>query len=234
MLLGEMTELPKKAGLARLEFDVGRDFLPYRRGRTIHLNSDPQAEFFALKAGEEFLYGYGGGSEVYFGGTDEAVFLTRLNEEPMLAFYGGEEEAFFEALVPPVIRRVSKVLRTPWVRQGDFYAIKWSLTTWEAIELNHAVYSAQERKREKVKSMAVFGTRHRFTGQWLQAEGALGQEYGDYDGLVKVAVPLNAVFAEGVLRAPSHKPLCLLGGPHLLAQMECRVDPGDWGRSGLD
>src|SRR3989344_5561156 len=112
--------LPQSAGNARLKFcdmtldkvwekipDTIRSYTAkraLRKGATIYLDNDPNAEFFPLLKRKQFIYVAPGSREddaMFFGGQDEEPFLVRLKITPYRVFMSDGEEAFFESLCPP-------------------------------------------------------------------------------------------------------------------------------------
>lgn len=93
MKLFEMKPRPSEAGLAKISYEKEYG-MPTRNGADIALINDPEAEFFPLCGGEQFLFrrispddhNRGRGHEFWFGGTDELPFLVRLKADPFNHF----------------------------------------------------------------------------------------------------------------------------------------------------
>lgn len=203
----EMSRLPRSAGLAVLEYEEceGRAN-PFRSGRHLHLPGCPDAEFFPLRGGEQFLLRHwrGGESEpqIWFGGTDEQPFLVRLGSAAFSPFMRGGEDGFFAGLRPAVVNEFEVQLRLPTRRQGDIFALPLPYKWREIVRgMGRGVATEPE-----TYTGPVFGTRHMITSPR--------------------ALQLNPtqMIAEGLLEAPDHGPL-RLDVPHLLSQTAHLHDP---------
>ena len=105
MELGEMKELPKKAGKAKLQFGYeGKKTPPFRVGKKIVLPGYKDAEFFPLQNGKQFLFYF---NHLWFGGTDENVFLVRLDTDNILDVINLKElkeKHFYKVLKTKIIQ----------------------------------------------------------------------------------------------------------------------------------
>lgn len=210
MILYKMKEKPTKAGMAQLHFGqqglLGQLLLPpsiSRSGNHIVLSDNPGLDFYPLKDGEQFLadeYDHG----VWFGGTDERPFLVRIESSLLSDYKHGGEEAFFESLKPERIRQVEQDEGIATKRQGDIFAVTLTVT-WSALLQVMRVTDRFAPRPLSVKQESLFRTRHLLTG--LQLVHILSN--GNHRDPI--------VFADGIIRAPDHKPL-ELNGVHLLAQ----------------
>lgn len=198
---------PKKAGVAELHFD-SKTATPQRDGTHLTLPLVRDAEFFALKGGEQFVADFGSqfgyqGTRFWFGGTDEGPFLVGLQEKPVKRLLEDGEDGFFDALKPNLVKRLERELKVTTRRQGDIFAVPlpWSWHEVNALSLclTGKIVAASPFR---VKQIPVLDTRHRLTGKALQT------------------LPI----ATGVLSAPDHKPL-RLSGLHWFAQAEGLWDP---------
>ncbi len=232
MFLSEMIRKPRRAGLARLAWERFSDdsgmIMPHRQNGIIHLPNCPQAEFFPLKGRAQFVFKVPndfarhdyGESGIYFGGTDEQPFLASLEEGPLEALLEGGEEAFYDYLVPPSIKKASQIFGAGYSRQGDIFAVPCPGLDWNLVELNHLIFSEEPEIHEEVKDHSVFGTRHTFNGLWLQAAGFRVEPGDGYEPDAVSSLELPSAFVDGVLTAPDHRPLEVRGAIHLVVQME--------------
>lgn len=211
MKLFEMgTKAPTSAGKARLVFtkDV---VVPTLEDEVIRLPADPEAEFFPLKDGDQFLFrcsipperrGDSAQQSVWFGGTDEQrPFSVRLHEDAFSAFIRGRERGFYNSLKPEVIR-VMETRSRKAKRQGDIFAVLFPLT-WEELTTAQGLIERSSLDIQEVDQAPVYNTRHRFTGRIVQSF-YLKRSY-------------SVILGCGVLTAPDHEPL-KLGSVHVLAQ----------------
>lgn len=206
--------VPKKAGLANLQFGYtgSAHTPPFRDNANIVLPDNPEAEFFPLMNGEQFLFRLVGrvGSETqyWFGGTDECPFLVRLQDGPFYAFQRGGDGSFYAALKPEVITKFEQAFRVPAKRQGDIFAVPVP-QTWDEFQRTSLLFLGVKQEPQSVKSQPMFQTRHKLSG--LYAEGA--QIFGE-----------RRTLGEGVLEAPDHSPL-KLEQVHLIVQARNLHEP---------
>ncbi|MFC1686596.1 hypothetical protein ACFLZS_01550 [Patescibacteria group bacterium] len=195
------TMLPQKADMATINFtDADRN--PVRNQEEIILPFHPEAEFYPLQEGRQFLYRTSGGN-VWFGGTDEQPFLTELIPKTLQVFKKHGEGEFYEYLKPYSIQQLEKILGIPSKRQGDIFAIPLE-RTWSEIKKELAILTGEEIEQELVKDYPVLGTRHQLAEAFV------------------ISTP--RLFAEGGMEAPDHESL-ILKGPHILDQVDVLRDP---------
>lgn len=206
MKLFEMQIVPVVAGSARIQFNDTAN--PSREGATIVLPQNPELEFYPLKRGEQFLVRHH--KQLWFGGTDEQPFLVSLEPNTFSRFMEGGEQDFFAALVPEEVTEMEKDLKTSTRRQGDIFAVKLPISWDEIAEAMEVIYGHEKWKPECVKRRSVFKTRHRLTGKFSAFTHLLGWE--------------NVVVVEGILVAPDHSPMTLVG-LHALYQARHLRDP---------
>ena len=215
MQLGTMETRPKEAGIARIQFgcENKRKALPFRQGNRIVLPDNPQAEFFPLKDGRQFLFTCPTDptmetpevTRVHFGGTDEtSAFLTRLiPQEPLAAFAHDGEKGFFDSLKPDLIKRLEETFGVAAQRQGDLFVVKLPYS-WEQVSISGLLANEGRAEPKSVKAYPIGRTRHKLTGRYIEG--------------------LTAYFVEGTITAPHHAPLTLKG-VHALVQAENLFNP---------
>ena len=216
MQLGTMETRPKEAGIARIQFGCGnkRKALPFRQGNRIVLPDNPQAEFFPLRDGRQFLFTCPDppsskktpkGKRLYFGGTDETcAFLTRLiPQEPLAAFELYGEEGFFDSLKPEHIKNLEEELGVAAQRQGDIFVVKLPFS-WRQLCIISVLDRQGRIVPKSVKAYPIGKTRHKLTGRYIET--------------------ISAYFVEGTITAPHHAPLTLKG-VHVLVQAENLFNP---------
>lgn len=232
MKLKEMSSRPSKAGLAEIVYSSYRRETPHREGAMIMLPDNPDGlDFFPLKNGHQFLAaisppplmpGNDPGTNYWFGGTDEGPFLVQLRHEPYDVLTTKGEDAFFEALKPPVIRELEREFGVASRRQGDIWAVPLPFG-WD--ELNRMFIVCGERnagidpwivRPHPIENHPLFGTRHRLTGQ---GNGVTRWTMTAHN-------PPHSVYAEGIISAPDHSPMDLTG-LHVLRQAEVLVRPNE-------
>lgn len=214
------SKLPARAGRAELYF-ASRDKTPVRNKGLIGLPLHPEAKFYPLQHGEQFLFStplsendrYGGHARqdtLWFGGTDEEPFLVRLHPGLLKDFEADGEEGFFEALKPGLIEDMEPIFGWATKRQGDIFALRTPFT-WKMLKALHVIQNpGKSSELKEVKAESVFETRHRFTGVGLRVSLATSVE----------SIP----FVEGLLQAPDHADLTLKG-IYVLAQSEGLFTP---------
>ncbi len=172
--------------------------LAQRNGKTIFLEENEDMRFYQLLSGRQFLYtanDNGGSRHMFFGGTDENPFLVELELSAMEWLVTGEE-AFFEGLKPLIVKKFEQIWATKAKRQGDFLAVtpkrskEWGSFLRKHLGKNEAKMSIVEKERLR-------NTRHTFQG--------LVARVGDL------------FIGEGIIEAPDHGPLKLIG-PHIIEQ----------------
>lgn len=218
MRYAEMRSLPKKAGIAVLEFGEPKDVRePTRDKNRIVLARQPDDEFFPLQEGRQFLLrtNVSRGLAVryefhaFFGGTDEQPFLVRLNGRPLSAFSEGGESAFYDALKPEIIKQLERLRKIPARRQGDFFAMPLGCS-WDNIAWLQQLFSGDIITPTEVKELPVNETRHRFTGTFCK-----NVHVRETHGLI----------VEGTLQAPDHAEMKLAGDVYFLIQAQNLADP---------
>ncbi len=224
-------ELPEKCGKARISYE-NNIIQPSRNGETIHLPIKVKHQYadgcfmdlHLLQQKTQFLFSiapYHGNGIVYesdrllwFGGTDEEPFLTRLNPYALYVFEQCGEKGFFEYLKPKEIVEMESITGKGTKRQGDIFAMPVPFP-WKTIEtMARLIRDESESRGELMETekdgVSVYGTRHRFTGITTSVH-------------IKVA-SLSLWICEGVLTAPDHQDL-ELKEPHALFQAANLFDP---------
>lgn len=110
-------KLPSKCGEACIEFDRFAK-RPNKKGSTIQIPLNEYVSFFILRNGNQFFIENlipGSHYEYYFGGTDndpeKTVFLAQIQKSSFDIFEKHEEDAFYDSLVPEVIRFFSRRIK---------------------------------------------------------------------------------------------------------------------------
>lgn len=209
MKLSDMTTKPARAGAAVLRFFPGAMF-PSLEGTTITLPDHGREEFFPLKRGRQFLFVLDRmHEEVWFGGTDDSPFLTKLNWQAFETFEQGGARAFYQDFVPHQIKELRRHFpHLKPLRQGDVWAFPVPFSWDELKQIGRFedglgdLQGFERGGRQKVKDRSVLGTRHTLQGVVSPCFFIIGGHV-DHD------------VVEGVLTAPSHSPL-RLRGPHVL------------------
>lgn len=225
MKLCEMKRLPRKAGLARLQFGIrnAQRNPPYRDKDLIVLPDEPKAEFCPLQNGRQFLLRSWPVTRnwpitrIWFGGTDENPFLVELENDVFEVFKKRGQKGFYEALKPKVITAIEKRFNVASQRQGDIWAVP--IPSWDDANFVMLLCFGETLKPRTVKSKSIFGTRHRLTGRWVNPD------------IVYLRWPICGyvydnpiIFAEGTVEGPGHSPM-ELKGVHVLAQTRHLVNP---------
>jgi hypothetical protein len=212
---GVRWEVPYDHGRREIQ-DVS---VPERFGEDIFLPPVRNAEFHLLNDGSQFLYrippvessrGYRYSGSLYFGGTDENVFLVQLEQRLYNLFIKDGEDRFYDALKPEPIKNVEEKWKIVTKRQGDIFASPLPIS-WEEIEKVIYLYLFKKPEVVEVEEKTIFGTRHKITGPCIE------------NLQTKTYRPSYSI-AEGLIEAPDHTPL-ELEGLHLLAQTNGLVDP---------
>ncbi|MBI4022697.1 hypothetical protein HY375_00835 [Candidatus Berkelbacteria bacterium] len=224
MRLFELGKLPTRAEKATIEWASSKDHHePTRVEHTIVLPRRTDAEFFPLLEGRRFVYTYEGeehqvwekGSSVrrrerfvWFGGTDEQPFLTRLTDDPLTSLFKKGQDEFFWQLRPELVD-VAEERGFSWRRQGDIFLIDlgFSWQEWERVSR----LSSKQPVVELDKDVSINGTRHtlRQGGKVMNHVQIFGATYW---------------VGSGTLEAPDHASI-VLERPHLPVQARCHFDP---------
>lgn len=160
---------------------------------------------------EQFLYAQKGESshfkDTWFGGTDEAPFLVKLDPWAYDLYRCRGAEGFYNGITPSSMKTMAQKWGGEWKRQGDIFAYPLPIT-WAAIKNIGDFNKAKGLQVHEVEKEAVYGTRHNLRGRWGQL----------------ICQGRSLVIAEGVITAPDHVPL-VLDGPHALDQTAHLDDP---------
>lgn len=164
----------------------------------------------------------------YFFGTDDCVngkpFLTGVSKIAINELHRGGEAAFFDVLMPRVIKKLSTVANAKPLRQGDIYAVKVGTGFIEATEF----LSTLERMgikillRDQKKSVgmhAIFGTRHSLSGDMINAAWLA-------NGRTKRTPSVQQfLLVQGKISAPDHDDLVLGEGVYAVAKSTATFEP---------
>lgn len=224
MLIEEMKELPQKAGITELVwFNGGPVVSPCRKDNQIFLPLSPGSYFWFLKDGNQFLYKMKD-DRVFFGGTDEqACFVVELKVQSINHYSADGEEGFYRALKPKEIKSLELKLKTAIpMRQGDWWAIKLP-HTWEDLKGIYEMLTSWEFQIWKTSERFEFGD------FWKHGSLRLNLTRHVVRGMMAEVNTMknrcrSCFIVEGVVEAPDHRPLQLIG-PHALFQSELLVNP---------
>jgi hypothetical protein len=241
--------LPTDAGGVQLHF-VNNQRNPRRAEHdgtpSLYLPIIEGMEFHPLKNGEQFLVCYPGKKSrwspedrTFFGGMDESPFITSLKDTPLTAFQNNGEDAFYESLIPDVVKLMKKVLPDTEVRrQGDVWSVALPFS-WEnlpGISQGPKLVNVSGRRRTRLKQrkqnlpalsdyqarMESLRSEPRFIPKVLDTRNhSIKGRYVVADHFTimgKSMANFKAALGEGILRAPDHAELELLGRAHLLAR----------------
>jgi hypothetical protein len=216
MKLFEMKHRPSEAGLAKIFFeeDVYDNSPPLRKGVNIALPDKPEAEFFRLLSGEQFLFRYQLNRDpefkYWFGGTDELPFLARLKSDPFKHFMRGGEDSFYRHLKPELIIRLEERYGIMAKRQGDFFAFPLPYSWEDLAKAQWLCFGKEVEPAQHSKGKSLFGTRHKMIG-------LLGERYPIFGG--------SYTLGEGTINAPDHEPLIIDGQLHVILQARNLFEP---------
>lgn len=225
MLVAEMKELPKKAGIAELVWYAGEPAIgPCVKENQIFLAKSEGSEFIELRDGSQFIFKTKE-DRIYFCGTDgQTAFVVRLKPWIMTHYAERGEEGFYDALKPKEIKVLERQHKTIPVRQGNWWAIRLPYT-WNDIKTIYDMLTSWDFQIWKTSERFEFGdfwkpgsyrlnnTRHVLHG--MVAEINTGKNCGR-----------SCFIVEGVVEAPGYGPLQLIG-PHALFQSEFLMNPQD-------
>lgn len=225
-VLEVVKRLPEKAGEVEL-FYTEKEGKPEREDKKIVIPLTLDTEIFPLTNELQVLIV--SDDEVYFGGTDDSPertpFLVEI-EESLLTTYSTEgENAFYDALVPPLIKFFASHPKNPFrqeqpelfnnmpsheykMRQGDIFATPMPYDKEELRTLQEllGVYGDRCIELTEKTEFPLFSTRHTFTG------------YG-------TEISRRAYWlGTGIVKAPDHNPMLLKDHLFLIAQTQGLVD----------
>jgi hypothetical protein len=164
----------------------------------------------------------------YFFGTDSCdngkPFLTGVSKIAINELHRGGEAAFFDVLMPRVIKKLSAVTNAKPLRQGDIYAVKVGPGFIEATEF----FSSLERMgikillRDQKKSVGmhvIFGTRHSLSGDMIIAAWLA-------NGRTKRTPSVQQfLLVQGKILAPDHDDMILCDGVYAVAKSNATFVP---------
>lgn len=140
----------------------------------------------------------------WFGGTDEAPFLVRMDSS---TYEAASRNHFYQYIIPTRMITLCRKWGGEWKRQGDIFAYPLPFT-WDDLIWIGNFNKANGLQIHESKSEDVYGTRHRLNGKYchLMLSGSM------------------QVIVEGVITAPDHSDM-VLKGPHALDQTAHLYDP---------
>ena len=206
MYLWEMKDLPRQADKARLDWDKGLSF-PQRDRSRIGLPFMEGVRYFPLLDGKQFIVQTSEHGRTWFGGTDEEPFLVEMNSAVADHFVKsrGSVSALYEHLVPEPVLSLAKEVGTPYRRQGDIFAARFSAESQSEDRLA-SLLGGQVQSRD----LQIFGTRHTGKGRYI---------------VLNPGMQSQKILFRGVVEAPDHAPMNLSNGLYLLGQTRFIVNP---------
>lgn len=142
----------------------------------------------------------------WFGGTDEAPFLVRMDSWTYEAAQRGGRD-FYSYIIPTKMLTLCRKWGGEWKRQGDIFAYKLPFS-WNDLKEIGNFNKTNGLQIHEVAEDSVFGTRHILCGQYCSMMLAGG----------------SMTIAEGTIVAPDHTDMGLKG-PHALDQTAHLYDP---------
>lgn len=220
-------------------------FFPEHRfrpgGPYIDFNQE-EGEVYKLPGTEKKVYSIADGRQclvqnssgrVFFIGkdTDEAAhpFATELSPITLSVFENQGEEAFFDALVPEVVKDCKITFcEENHQRQGEVIAVKIADSWSEAREMLGFTGHLEKCFHVSKKSgCTIPGTQHKLTGERCVMRGKILKRPKNEGKGPKKSINVTGkgcYLVSGILEARDHSPLNL-PGIHLVATTANRVDP---------
>lgn len=170
-------KLPSKCGEARIEFDQFAK-RPTKKGATITIPLNHYVDFIPLSSGKQFFIENlipGSHYEYYFGGTDndseKTVFLAQIQKSSLEIFKQHGEDAFYDSLVPEVIRFFSRRMRDSGgigiiKRQGCIFFTQFPCA-WEIVKDCRDFLFGDDVEFKKAEKEIILSTKHLFTGYYI-------------------------------------------------------------------
>lgn len=194
-----------------------------------HTRNFFRGEIHPFKNNLQFIYSnynsnYNGRDKrIMFGGMDESsFFITELQNKPFSIFKKQGEEAFYNSLVPKIIKNWSKKTGAPYGRQGDFFYTPLKLKNkYDFLKLALCIILHHPKAKSQLKK-SIFGT-YEYSKLLLNTRHKL-EIFPNSEKYEIIEFPSAMFIAKGILSAPNHKPI-ILEEPHLIAQSNYLVQP---------
>jgi hypothetical protein len=134
----------------------------------------PETEFSLIADATQFLLFYLHRGQTwenhlwFWGGRDgKEAFFRRVYVNSMNAFRHGDEEKFFDSLVPPKVRVFQRMNDEDVERLGLLFICMTGMN-WKTLEYMTRAFVTSAPKIQRVRNMQLFGTPNRFTGDFLE------------------------------------------------------------------
>lgn len=200
------------------------EFLVQDERKRIVLSNTPHFKgiVYPLKESSQFIFD-DKDKTIRFGGMDEShLFLTELTKRPFEIFKKYGEEAFYESLVPKVIKKWSEKTCVSYARQGDWFFIPLRIENkWDLVKLALNIIMNHPRGRRNLKK-SEFGI-YEYAKTLLNSRHKI-EIMPNLEKYQIIKFPWRMFVAFGALSAPNHKAV-ILEEPHLLAQANYLVNP---------
>lgn len=177
---------------------------------------------YPLKDNSQFIFD-DKDETIRFGGMDEQhLFLTELQKKPFDIFKRKGEAAFYDSLVPKVIKKWSEKIGVSYGRQGDWFFIplriekKWDLVK---LALNIKMHHPWARSRLRKSEYGIY----EYAKTLLNSRHKL-EIMSNSEKYQIIEFPWRMFVALGALSAPNHKTV-VLEEPNLLAQSNYLINP---------
>lgn len=188
---------------------------PQRVGAEIRFPFEfDEAEMHSLMDGQQFLLVESDSRRPYFGGTDEAPFMVRLDTVHLQNFELGGETAFYDGLKPEKTKGYEEMFGTSAVRQGDIWAVPVPMSWDKLCGYYRRTTGGQRGLRICTGRRDILRTRHTIDGRWVKGKPRFPFDDSRHRGRY---LRISDMVAEGTMTAPDHEPLVLYG-PHVLAR----------------
>lgn len=177
---------------------------------------------YPLKDNSQFIYD-DKERTIIFGGMDEShLFLTELTKRPFEIFKKKGEDAFYESLVPKVIKKWSEKISVSYGRQGDWFFVPLKLKNKRdllKLVLNIVLYHPRERSLLKKSKYGIY----EYAKTLLNSRHKL-EIMPNSEKCQIMEFPWRMFSALGTLSSPSHKAV-VLEEPNLLVQANYLINP---------
>lgn len=188
-----------------------------------------RGEIHPFKNNLQFIYSNYNGNyngrdkRIMFGGIDEfSLFITELQNKPFSIFKKQGEEAFYESLVPKIIKNWSKKTGCQYGRQGDWFFTPLKLKNkYHFLKLALCIILRHPKAKSQLEK-STFGI-YEYSKSLLNTRHKL-EIMPNSEKYQIIEFPSAMLIAKGTLSAPNHSSI-ILDEPHLLAQSNYLVQP---------